>query len=519
MVQEHARELRDLTAVHVFYLSLLEKQIGHSIPLPVEVKQALDSQNDPSQLIQDLKFWLDLLDMAITPPMVRDALKRGHGPEAAAHALLRYFVTKASSRASDRDKTDCLVTYLFRTPGAGSPNTWERPEVECSYYHLSHAALAFESEIYRALGEVKFDSMAPEHVQLLREFEYFHQELEEFRHFEQITDSGIVQRVRELKQSLGKSFYHPDALAHVAAWNDVFGRKFDELFHDATRQIKTFAENVKREGGSILSRVDADITVKHLTEIETQEILSTEYQDAQDQFRRVSRYRKAVDHKRPPRPGQAASSTPAEVAAAATPAAPTPPAPPTAPAAPARAFAPPKAEPKQATEVLAAPSQAVQKAMHEGKIYSVKETIKNHVRSADSKLAHIIPVKRGNITLSASEVEAFRVDYGNEKSFRADYANILMLLVSYHVRMLLEMDEYNQKSSSAYLWKPHADAMTYLVNSLERLSMEAEQIKTLARQRGLQDKATAVDASMEKVKKIAQNVSQTLQAASQSFSS
>ncbi|HEY6971963.1 MAG TPA: hypothetical protein VJA94_22320, partial [Candidatus Angelobacter sp.] len=135
------------------------------------------------------------------------------------------------------------------------------------------------------------------------------------------------------------------------------------------------------------------------------------------------------------------------------------------------------------------------------------------------KLAHIVPVKRGNITLSAAEVEAFRVDYGNEKSFRADYANILMLLVSYHARMLLEMDEYNQKSTSAYLWKPHADAMTYLVNSFERLSMEAEQIKTLARQRGLQDKATAVDASMEKVKKIAQNVSQTLQAASQSFSS
>ena len=516
MVQEHARELRDLTAVHVFYLSLLEKQMGHSIPLPVEVKQALDSPNDPSQPIQGVKFWLDLLDMAITPPMVRDALKRGHGPEAA-HALLRYFVTKASSRASDRDKTDCLVTYLFRTPAAGSPNKWERPEVDCSYYNLSLAALAFEGEIYRALGEVKFDSMAPEHVQLLREFEYFHQELEEFRNFEQITDSGIVQRVRELKQSLGKSFYHPDALAHVAAWNDVFGRKFDELFHDATRQIKTFAENVKREGGSILSRVDADITVKHLTEIETQEILSTEYQDAQDQFRRVSRYKKAVDHKRSPRAGQPASPPPA--AAAATPATPAPPVQPAAPSAPSRAFAPPKPPPKQATEVLAAPSQAVQKAMYEGKIYSVKETIKNHVRSADSRLAHIVPVKRGNITLSAAEVEAFRADYGNEKSFRADYANILMLLVSYHARMLLELDEYNQKSTSAYLWKPHADAMTYLINTLERLSMEAEQIKTLARQRGLQDKATAVDASMDKVKKIAQNVSQTLQAASQSFSS
>ena len=89
---------------------------------------------------------------------------------------------------------------------------------------------------------------------LLQEFEYLYQELEEFRHFDQIMDSGIVQRVRELKQSLGKSFYHPNSLATMAVWNDVFGRKFDELFHDAAIQIKTFAETVQREGGSILSR-------------------------------------------------------------------------------------------------------------------------------------------------------------------------------------------------------------------------------------------------------------------------
>ena len=515
MGQERTRELQDLAAVHVFYLSLLEKQLGHAVPLPAEVKQALDSPGDTSQLTQTLKFWLNLMDMASTPPMVREALKRVHGPETA-HALLRYFVTKSSVRFSDRDKTDCLVTYLFRTPAPGSPNKWERPEVDCSYYHLTHAALAFEAEIYRALGDVKFDSMAPEQVKLLAEFEYFHQELEEFRHFDQITDSAIVQRVRELKQSLGKSFYHPDSLANIATWNDVFGRRFDELFHDATKQIKTFAENVTREGGSILSRVEGDITVKNLSEIETQELLAKDYQNAQDQFRTVSKYKKAVDHKRGPRTVQAPAPQPP---AAAAPAPPAPPAAQPAPAAPTRAFAPPKPQaPKQATEPLAAPSAAVQKAMHEGKIHSTKETIKNHVRSADAKLAHIVPVKRGNLTLTVAEVEAFRADYGAEKSFRADFANILMLLVSNHARMLIEVDEYNQKSSSAYLWKPHADALTYLLNTLERLGMEAEQIKVLARQRGLQDKANAVDASLDKIKKYAQIVSQTLQAASQSFS-
>ena len=117
---------------------------------------------------------------------------------------------------------------------------WQRPEVDSSYAFISQAALAFEAELYRALEDVPSESMPPEHVTLLQEFEYLYQELEEFRHFDQIIDSGIVQRVRELKQSLGMSFYHPDSLANLAVWNDVFGRKFDELFHDAAVQIKSF---------------------------------------------------------------------------------------------------------------------------------------------------------------------------------------------------------------------------------------------------------------------------------------
>lgn len=527
MGQECPRELLDLSAVHMFYLSLLEGHLGHPVPVPPEVKVSPDATANPSH-VEPLRFWLDLMDMAITPPMVREALKRTTGPETG-HALLRYFVAKTSVRSSDRDKTDCVITYLFRTPPAGSPNPWQRPETDASYYHLSQAALAFEGEIYRALGEVHVESMPAAQVQLLHEFEYFHQELEEFRHFDQITDSAIVQRVRELKQSLGKSFYHPDSLANVGVWNDVFGRRFDELFHDATKQIKTFAENVKREGGSIMSRVEGDITVKQLTEIETQQILAEDYQNAQDQFRKVSQYKKAVDHKKAGRPGYTpgparpipapGSSTPGPIPVNSPTPMPTPvtPQPISAPIATSVVA---KSHGKSEAEVLAVPpSPAIQNAVQEGKLHSARETIKQYIRSADPKLASIVPVKRSKITLSPAELEAFRSDYPGEKSFRADYANLLMLLVSYQARMLVEVDEYNQKSSSAYLWKPHADALGYLLGTLERLNLEAEQIKTTARQRGLQDKANAVDVTLEKVKKYAQTVSQTLQAADQSFSS
>ncbi|HEY6352780.1 MAG TPA: hypothetical protein VI636_25575 [Candidatus Angelobacter sp.] len=524
MAPECPREVQDLSEVHAFYVSLLEPCLGHPIPVPAEVKGALNPPGESPDLINALKFWLDLLDMAITPPMIRETLKREH-QSGIAHALLRYFVAKASSRASDRDKCDCVITFLFRDPCPDSVKQWPRPEIDSSYHHLSLAALTFEGEVYRALGDVHFEPMPAAQVQLLSEFEYFHQELEEFRRFDQITDSAMVQRVRELKQSLGRSFYHPDALAAIAVWNDVFGRKFDELFHDATKQIKTFAEHVTREGGSILSRVEGDITVKQLSEIESQQILAADYQNAQDQFRQVSKYKKAVDHRRvarpaapipplPPimagsQPGVAANPAASYAAAAGQPA----PIPRNVPVAP-------MAQERQQAEVIAvAPSAAVQNAVQEGKLHSTKETIKNHVRSADTRFANLVPVRKNNMTLTPAEVEAFRVDYGGEKSFRADYANILMLLVSYHARMMIEVDEYRQKSNSAYLWKPHADALGYLLSTFERINLEAEQIKRTALQRGLQDKATAVEATLEKVKKYAHTVSETLHAADHSFSS
>jgi len=81
------------------------------------------------------------------------------------------------------------------------------------------------------------------------------------------------------------------------------------------------------------------------------------------------------------------------------------------------------------------------------------------------------------------------------------------------------VDEYNQKANSAYLWKPHADALGYLVSTLERLSMEANQVMAVARARGLSDKAAALGASLDKLKEYAKTVSQTLEASNQNFKS
>src|SRR5260370_4844181 len=420
--------------------------MGHGVPVPAEIKKPAEAPTaieNPEECVTAFKHWLNLLDLATTPPLVRDALKALPG-FTTAHSLLRYFTAKASVRSGDRDKTDCIITYLFRNP-QGTPPAWQRPEIDSSFLFISQAALAFESELYRALGDVQYDSMPQEQVALLREFEFLYQELEEFRHFDQIMDSGIVQRVRELKQSLGKSFYHPDSLSAIAAWHDVFARNFAVLFHDAAKQIKTFAEHVQQEGGSIMARVEGDITVKQLSEIETKELLVEDYQSAQDEFRKVSRYQKAVDGKRPVRPAVVASrlaeASPAAVPRPVTVAQPEPEtlqplaASVAAAAAAANAAARAKDEVAPATAVKTeglrgSPSRAVHNSAQGGKIHSAREQIKEHIRSTtDPRVAANVAGKKTKITLSPPEDQAFRADYGAAKSFRASYVALIGTVV------------------------------------------------------------------------------------------
>ena len=154
MGQDSHKELQDLKTVHTFYLGLLEKNLGHGVPVPAEIKNGSDSPEAAAELIHNFKMWLDLVDLALTPPLVRDALKTIPGFETA-HALLRYFTGKGSQRSGDRDKTDCIITYLFRTPAQNEQQVaWQRPEVDSSYAYISQAALAFEAELYRALADV-----------------------------------------------------------------------------------------------------------------------------------------------------------------------------------------------------------------------------------------------------------------------------------------------------------------------------------------------------------------------------
>jgi hypothetical protein len=503
--QEPIRELLDLAAVHSFFISFLEHVLVHPVPVPHEIMQAQKGAASPEQAQQSvaiLRGWLDLLDLAITPPMVRDALKESTRP-GTAEALLRYFVLKRSAADADRDKADFISTFLFRALGE-TPRPVPQTQDNFGAMPALEPSPRFEQEVCRILAAAEVPTLPEEHVQLVREFDFVRTEVEDFHHFDRLMDSGMMQRVRDIKHAFGVSFYHPRVLATVAEYNVYFGQRFDELFRNAAKEIKKFADNAQQQGGSIMSRVEGNVTVKQLADVQEEHILHQEYGRAKEEFRKISQFKKVVDRRRSraaeaPAPGYYPAVPPPAAAFGSE----------QGTAAPAMAHLPQSTRP---ATMNAAPGRALSETIEEGKIHSVQESIRNFVRVADPKSSQVVPMRNGNINLSAAEADAFRADFLNEKSFRGEFANMLVQIVAVQVRMIGELEDFKSKQHSAYLWKPHADALAFLLTVSKRTMEAATHVLEIANQRGLQEKLTAMHASLQKLRMQGQLVAKTLQA-------
>src|SRR3954471_4515893 len=487
VTQEIVRELLDLIAVHGFYVDALEHKLGHPVPLPKEAISPEVEGDDKAikQSVLTLHRWLAVLDLAVEPLAIRDAVKESLSQETA-EALLRYYIDKQSLLQNDRDKTDCINTFLFKRTLEGQSGP---PEAD-RYFYIMQMAQKFEQQIYRMLGEgANIPKLHDEHAQLLREFEFLHQEVDDFRTFDQLMDSGIVQRVRDLKQSFRGVFYHPSVLANVAAYNAMFGTRFDKLFHMTTEQIKNFAAIVQDEGASIMSKLDDDVIVKNLADVEGHRIFNQEYGKAQEHFRQISKFKKVMDKNQKGRPQGRPSSANIAVPQAA---------PAAASAAPRTAAASVAAAATKAASTLSIFDQmAGGNNVEDGKIRVLLDLMKQAIKGTEK--SSMVQLPNAQMPLTNSEAEILRADFGAEKSFRADYALCLGYLLAMIARITSEHQSWVQKQGSAHLWKPHTDAIAYVVNTSGNAMRTANEILTMAQQRGLADKANTLKATISRL--------------------
>ena len=482
MAEDPKWELALLATVQSFYQRLMGDHLGGEIPTPAELTpEGIDHTDDVRRTLQSMKVWIQLLDMAVTPAILRLGMGTDLDAEVA-EALLRYFARHRDDSATNRDKTDLVSTFLFRHPRVAGQ--WER-----SGYGLdgSLPLSPFEIALLEILSESDAPDLPEQHVQRLREFGPLLDEAKRFEDFNGLIDSGIIPRVRELKASLGDSFYHPGVLATLAPYNAAFGDRFDALFSAAANEIKDFARRLEELGGSILSTVDGvEVTVEHVAALNEDELLKVDYAAALEKFRRVSKLRKELERRPPLRrvPQPAAHSVGAGGAAAA----------------PARA---PKFVPAAITP------QAL--SIEEAKLRRVEESIRVFVRVADPKFRQIVPMRYFNLMLSPAEVEAYTADYLEESSPRADVARMLLRVVAVTARLTTEIEELKRTQNSPSIWKLHADSLVVLLDLAKKVAEAVDRLALqTAQQEDMQGRSDALRLSLDKLRERTDQVVKTL---------
>ena len=468
MVEDPKWELALLATVQSFYQRLLSDQLGGELPAPAELApDVINHADDVRSTLDQMQLWIQLLDMAITPAMLRLGVQHDLDPEVA-EALLRFFARQRDDSGANRDKTDLVATFLFRHPRVAGQ--WEQRG-----YGLdgSIPLSPFEIALLEILSESDVPVLSDNDVQLLREFGPLLDQANRFQDFSALMDSGIIPRVRQLKASLGESIYHPGVLATLAPYNAAFGDRFLSLFDAAAQEIKDYARRLEELGGSILSTIDGvEVTVEHVAALNQEALMKGDYSAALEKFRRVARLKKELDRRPPIRRIQLDPKPSGHTVGAGG-----------AAAAPALAAA---AAPKYAPMPITPQALSIEEA----KLRRVEESIRVFVRVADPKFRQIVPMRYFNLMLSPAEIEAYTADYLEQTGPRADAARMLLRIVAVTARISTEMEEFKRSRNSRSVWKLHADSLVVLVDLGKRL---AEAVGRLAVSIGQQAETQAND--------------------------
>jgi hypothetical protein len=487
LIEDAKWELAILATVHGFYQKLLRDHFDGDIPIPAGLDtDSLALPNDESsESLTRMRRWLCLLDMAITPAMVRCALSADTDPEMA-EGLLRYYARKNSPEL-DRDKADLVATFLYRNPRV--PGQWERRG-----YALDGILPIppFEIALAEILADGEAAPLAAEDLHRLAELDLLRAKVETVRDFGALLDSGALQKVRDIKRSFGPAFFHPGILAYIGPFNTAFGKRFDTLFRATAAEIRDYAKSVEERGGSIVGQVDGvDVTVDLVLGMDEMDILRTDYSTSLERFARVAQLKKSM-HAQPKMRAAAAAATQSKpfvhgrVQKANVTPKPTPP----------RVVIPANADPKQIT-------------LEETKLRTVEESIRAFVRAASPKLREIVPMRFFNLLLTSAEADAYCADYLEEDSFRAENARILVRVVAIVARISTELEELKRARLSGQC-QSQANSLVVLLAAAKTARENAELITETAVQRGLTEKVITMNASIQKLRERVEIAEKTL---------
>jgi hypothetical protein len=220
----------EIHKINGIYQTILEKVLRHPLPVPQEVSSLLSDSSAVEKRKEHQEKacqWLGLLNLAVTPHLLRTYILTSKPDESELKSLVRFLVAKPSHNQGDRDKVDWLATHVFKSREEKSnlPTAWPK------------------ADLLEILSGFDYPGLSRQAEDLLMEMPALLDEVKYFSTFSQITDSRIIQRARDLKNQFGEEFFHPDVLTAIVNYNLIFGNKFHGLVQDSIRQVQEFAKS------------------------------------------------------------------------------------------------------------------------------------------------------------------------------------------------------------------------------------------------------------------------------------
>ncbi len=439
----------DFQALNRLFGTIVAEHLGGAFPQPAEIETLGTSPPSPHQVSGPARRWIALLDLCLHPQLFRMGIKKQSPDEETLTAAIRYLAAKKPRSEVDRDRLDWLLTYVFRrraetgsTVGFGAVReNIQRWLADSAQAPLTDAAQNLLSEVAAAVADVT-----------------------DMRTFSQLTESGLIQRGRDIKESFQEEFFHPEVLPALVNYNLVFGRRFEALFERAAAQVR----------GASAGLAEKD------------------YRSTAGDFRKLSSLTK-----------EAGGDVPQEAARPAESAwrvgRPMPSVPPSGPPA-SQPPAPPPAAALPQDPLERMKSLGIDLSRQESKLKMLQNNIAGFARSA-GRAVDTIPLPHGSFPVAEWESAALTGEYGPEdRSFRAEFSNQVRAALGLIAAMREELASYQEKRSSEFLWKAHYDSLIYLLYQAGLQAAKLEEAARDARRRGLIEKAVQLVRTAEKLR-------------------
>lgn len=438
-------ELKDIESVHNLLLRITEEIMGEKVPLPPAIESIRQGTPSPDAAAV-AAGWLWLLDAGIGPQHLRQAIEKMDLQSEEFQALVRYLARKRPLREVDIEKLEWLVTYIFRNRSASGGQT---------------SSAEMRQEIQSWVGG-QTGGLSGTAETLLSEMVEILEDLTGCRTFRELTQSGLIERGRSVKQRFKEDFVHPLVLAAVVNYNLVSRRKFESLLSEALGS-----------GGFPL------------------ELTTKEYRTAAKDFEQLAEAGgpAVAPPAQPPRAAAAAETSPPEAA----------------PAPPSLTPAGPEGLGTRLGML------GIDAGMEEGRLRARFNELVSFALAAGNPVDPI-PLPNSSLALAPWEVQSLVVEYpAVEKSFRADFNRQVRRAVALLAAIQEATALYEMKRDSEHFWKTHVNTLIYLLYCGNEALPNLEHLAQEASRKGLQEKAAQLGDTAQRLRDKLRMVSELVQ--------